>query len=101
MVKTKEELFEFLKERFKDSTDDEALAFLEDFSDTLDELNTRLSDKTDWKTKFEENDKTWRERYRDRFYSAPKEDIDVDIIDEDEEKTYHYDDLFDDGKEKK
>lgn len=103
MVKTKEELLEFLKERFKDSTEDDVLAFLEDLSDTIDDMTARMSDETDWKTKFEENDKAWREKYRDRFYSAPKEDVDVDFIEPDtsDEKTYTYDDLFDDGKEKK
>lgn len=104
MVKTKEELLEFLKERFKDSTEDDVLAFLEDLSDTIDDMSARVTDETDWKTKFEENDKAWREKYRDRFYSAPKEDIDVDFIEpdtSDDEKTYTYDDLFDDGKEKK
>lgn len=102
MVKTKEELLEFFKERFKDSIEDDVLAFLEDLSDTIDDMTAKVTDETDWKTKFEENDKAWREKYRDRFYSAPKEDVDVDFIeDTSDEKTYTYDDLFDDGKEKK
>ena len=25
---------------------------------------------TDWKKKYEENDKQWREKYRDRFFSG-------------------------------
>ena len=42
----------------------------DDLSDTLDE--NKNTDNEDWKNKYEENDKMWRERYRDRFFSGDK-----------------------------
>lgn len=67
MVRTKEELLESVKNMLKDSTSDEALALIEDVSDTLDD---KPKDEENWKEKYEENDKMWREKYRDRFFSA-------------------------------
>lgn len=44
--------------------DDDAIAFLEDLADSF----TIESD--DWKLKYEENDKKWREKYMKRFMKA-------------------------------
>lgn len=77
MVKTKEEILNSIKDILKDDTSDSALSLIEDLSDTLD--NVQASDETDWKTKYEENDAQWRQRYRDRFFSKPaQEDDDTD-----------------------
>ena len=58
-VKTREEI------------DDETIAFLEDVTDTLTDLETKAKgDGTDWKTKYEENDAEWRKKYTERFYSS-------------------------------
>ena len=74
-VKTKAEILEAIRSRVGDSTDDETLEFLEDVTDTLTDLETRTSDSTDWKGKYEELDKSWREKYRERFFSSdPEED---------------------------
>ena len=63
MVKTKDELLASIKDRFKDDTSDETISFIEDVSDTINDLETKASDETDWKSKYEENDKQWREKY--------------------------------------
>ena len=63
---------EKLKALIGDRTDDEALTFIEDVSDTV-EAN---KSEEDWKTKYEENDKMWREKYRDRFYNGNDENDD-------------------------
>lgn len=73
MVKTKEEILNAIKDILKDDTSDSALSFIEDLSDTLDNVQ---SDDTDWKTKYEENDAQWRQRYRDRFFSKPAQEGD-------------------------
>ena len=92
MVKTKDELLASIKERFKDDTSDETISFIEDVSDTINDLETRASDETDWKYKYEENDKQWREKYRDRFFnSESKED---EHLDDDTPKPLSFDDLF-------
>lgn len=77
-VKTREEILEELKVRVGEQTDDETIAFLEDVTDTLSDLETKAKgDGTDWKTKYEENDAEWRKKYTERFYSSdPEPDID-------------------------
>lgn len=70
-VKTREEIITEVKARFEEQTDDETIAFLEDISDTLSDLETKAKgDGTDWKTKYEENDAEWRKKYTERFYSS-------------------------------
>lgn len=75
-VKTREEILAEVKARLGEQTDDETIAFLEDVTDTLSELETKAKgDGTDWKTKYEENDAEWRKKYTERFYSS---DLDTD-----------------------
>ena len=70
-VKTREEILEELRVRVGEQTDDETIAFLEDVTDTLSDLETKArGDGTDWKTKYEENDTEWRKKYTERFYSS-------------------------------
>ncbi len=88
-VKTREELLNDLNAFIGDSEEDSAITLIEDITDTLTDLEN--NDKENWKTKYEENDKAWRKKYRDRFFSK-KEDEDED---EDEEKE---DDEIEDNK---
>ena len=78
-VITKEEILEKLKTKLGDDTSDETLGLIEDISDTFSDIETRLSDNSDWKKKYEENDKEWREKYRDRFFNPTKNDDNVGI----------------------
>lgn len=73
-IRTKEEILESIRTRIGDDTSDEALALVEDVSDTMDSLSN--ADNEDWKTKYEENDAAWRQKYRDRFYNSdnPKDE---------------------------
>lgn len=68
-VKSKEEILEQIKAKLGEDTSDEAIGLVEDISDTLSDIETRLSDNTDWRKKYEENDKEWREKYRNRFFN--------------------------------
>ena len=49
MVRTKEELLSSIRETFGENTDDNALAIIEDISDTMDSYN----DGKDWKAEAE------------------------------------------------
>lgn len=70
-VKTREEILESVRARVGEQTDDESIAFIEDISDTLTNLETKAKgDGTDWKAKYEENDAEWRKKYTERFYSS-------------------------------
>lgn len=100
-VRTKDELLEIIKERIGDDSSDETISFLEDITDTLSDYEEKAtnSDTEDWKTKYEENDKMWREKYRERFFSKEVEKEDEDFS-EDEVKSLSYDDLFEEKEEK-
>lgn len=89
-VKTVDEIMKKVRERIGEDNSDEAIEFIEDISDTFESL----SNAEDWKTKYEENDKKWREKYRDRFFTS-KEEVEEDVIEEPEEKEKkNFEDLF-------
>lgn len=96
-VKNKDEILEAIKTRVGDNTDDETISLLEDVSDTLTDLETKASGGEHWKTKYEENDKLWRERYTNRFFSKePEPDPKLDPEPEPEVKKT-FSDLFKEG----
>lgn len=90
---SKDELIEKVKKYVGDRTDDETIEIIEDISDSIDS-----SDADEWKQKYEENDKLWRDKYIARFWDknegekiTPSEHEE----EEEEEKEYNsYDDLF-------
>ena len=66
-IKKKDELIQAINTILGDNASDEALGFLEDLSDTLDDNTARGG--VDWEQRYRENDAAWRTRYRDRFMS--------------------------------
>ena len=98
-VLSKDDLFIKIKERIGDATDDETLSFVEDVTDTFNELESKSTgDGTDWKAKYDELDETWKKKYRDRFFSAGtspdevKEEQEEDVKSDGEKKEFK--DLF-------
>ena len=91
-VLSKEEFMNRLKERIGEDTSDEAMTFIEDMTDTFNDMETRSNGQSDeeWKTKYEELDKSWREKYKARFFNS--ETTPADVKDDAKEKTYA--DLF-------
>lgn len=51
-----------------ETPDDAGLEILQNMTDTFDELSSDTH--TDWKEKYEQNDRDWRKKYADAF-SAP------------------------------
>lgn len=88
-VKTVDEIMAKVRERIGEDDSDEAIRFIEDISDTLESF----SNAEDWKTKYEENDKKWREKYRDRFFTS-KEEVEDDIEEPEEKEKKKFEDLF-------
>lgn len=74
-VRSKEEIMEVIRARIGTDTSDEALEVIEDITDTLDNYESRIAGAGDWKTKYEENDAAWRQRYKDRFFGSGSDDI--------------------------
>lgn len=98
-VRTKDEILELVKARVGDDSSDEVIEFIEDITDTLNDYEKRLSDSTDWKAKYEENDAEWREKYKARFFGKEVVENETEIDDEGEDKSMKYEDLFEEVKE--
>ena len=92
-IKTIEELMGAVRARVGEDTSDEAIAFVEDVSDTL----ASLSNAEDWKKKYEENDAEWRKRYQDRFFN-PDNPNDPEPEPDHEPKKLTFDELFKEDK---
>lgn len=88
---SKDELIEKVKKYVGDRTDDETIEIIEDISDSIDS-----SDADEWKQKFEENDKMWRDKYISRFFEKNVDGIEERTDEkDDEEKEYKtFEDLF-------
>ena len=70
-VRTREELFESIRARVGEQTDDETISFLEDVTDTLADLETRAKDDGEnWEQRYKDNDAEWRKKYTERFFSS-------------------------------
>lgn len=94
-IRSKEELITKIKEYAGEDTGDAVIEIIEDVSDTMDSF----SGSEDWKAKYEENDKMWREKYTARFTDAPNktptgDDVDGNTHDEEKEEIVTYDDFF-------
>lgn len=87
---SKDELIKKVKKYIGDRTDDETIEIIEDITDSIDS-----SDADEWKRKYEENDKMWRDKYVSRFFDKKEEDLESPTEHEEEEKEYNsYEDLF-------
>ena len=99
-VVTRNNLMDRIRSVIGEDTSDESLSLIEDFTDTFTDLETRAGE--DWKSKYDELDKTWRKKYKARFFQKPdeketdpddvKDDNAKDLKDESEEKSF--DELF-------
>lgn len=91
----KNELIEKVRKYVGDRTDDESIELIEDISDSIDS-----SDDDEWRQKYEENDKMWREKYISRFLE--KKDCELDTPtehDEEEKECTSFEDLFEEEEE--
>ena len=79
------ELVEQIKTYTGDRDDDETLSLMEDINDTL-------NNETDWQAKYNEYDKAWRSKYKQRFETGTVDE--PDEPDEPEEKPITFDQLF-------
>lgn len=66
---TREEFMSAVQGIIGDNNTDEALAFVENMADTYDAL-----DGAEWKRKHDELDKSWREKFKKRFFEAQATD---------------------------
>lgn len=72
MKKNYDEMLADLKTFIGERDDDEAISFLENFTDSFSDVSSSEND--EWQRKYEENDKMWREKYRSRFFDGDTEE---------------------------
>ena len=89
MKLTKEQLLESIKTKFADDTSDETLKFIEDLTDTINDM-----DSGDWENKYKENDAMWRQKYKERFFQTPVEETTKDDVEEPEPEVLTYEALL-------
>lgn len=90
---TKDELIKKVTSAFGESVDDDTLAIIEDVTDTLNDYDNKTKDNTNWKARYEENDNTWRKKYKERFTSGVDNQM-QDETDDDDETPITFNDLF-------
>ena len=92
---SKDELIEKVRKYVGDRKDDETIEIIEDLSDSIDS-----SEADEWKKKYEENDKMWRDKYISRFVEKKEDEPDTPTEHEEEEKEYKsFEDLFEEEEE--
>lgn len=71
-VLSKDEFFQALSERVGTDTSENALAFIENMTDTYNHMENEINGNNgeNWQQKYEELDKAWSERYRRRFFTG-------------------------------
>lgn len=106
-ILNRDQFFERINKILGASSDEDSIAFLEDMTDTFDDMERRANSPTDWEKKYNELDNAWREKYKKRFFSAPPRERESDADTEDEtlaqevkEESITLDELFDEKEEK-
>lgn len=92
---SKDELIEKVRKYVGDRQDDDTIEIIEDISDSIDS-----SEADEWKKKYEENDKMWRDKYISRFVEKKEDELDPPTEHDGEEKEYKsFEDLFEKEEE--
>lgn len=87
---SEDELIEKVKKYVGDRTDDESIEIIEDITDSI-----HSSEADEWKQRYQENDKMWRDKYISRFFEKKEDEPDTPTEQENEEKEYNsFEDLF-------
>ena len=75
MIVTMDELLQQVNNVIGENTSDDSLSLIENVTDTFNDLSTKATnnDAEQWKNKYEENDKAWREKYKSRFMTGGTE----------------------------
>lgn len=106
MVLSREDLIGRIRDRIGDGIEDADISLMEDIADTYDDLKERAGDGENWREKYDELDRTWRQKYIDRFNGKVESDADFveEPVDADEtileyEAPKTYEELFQVGED--
>jgi hypothetical protein len=92
-VLDRDNFFKRIRERLGEDDSEEALSYLEDMTDTWEDMERRASreGEENWEEKYNNLDAEWRKRYRDRFFNTPegvKEDQEEDVKDDGKVRSF-------------
>lgn len=99
-VLSKEDFMKRVQERIGEDSSDEALSFVEDMSDTYNDMETRTNgvNEEEWQKKLDDLDASWRDKYKARFFegqTTPQEVKDEQTEDvKDDGESVTFEDLF-------
>lgn len=101
-VLDREAFFEAVQKRVGEDTSDEAIQFIEDMTDTYNDIENRAAgDGVDWEARYKELDETWKRKYAHRFFSGPvtvrNEQTAIEEDEEENRENITYKDLFEEG----
>lgn len=70
-ILARDDFFSRLQERVGTATSDEDIAFIEDMTDTFNDLENRANgDGVDWEQRYHDLDESWKQKYKHRFFSG-------------------------------
>ena len=68
----RDDFFKRIHDYIPDATSDNDISFLEDITDTYNDMDNRANSQgEDWEKKYNELNETWKKRYQHRFYNGP------------------------------
>ena len=70
-ILSRDDFFSRLQTMVGDNTSDESIAFIEDMTDTYNDMENRANgDGVDWEQRYHDLDESWKQKYRHRFFSG-------------------------------
>lgn len=98
-ILNKDAFMERIKGIVGENNDDATLSFIEDMTDTFNNMESLSRENANWKQKYDENDAKWRETYRNRFFGQKTSEDFEDETDDNEgakkkTKKTTFEDLF-------
>lgn len=70
-VLSRDEYFARIQERLAEDTSDEGISFLEDMTDTYNDMENRANgDGINWEQRYKDLDESWKNKYRHRFFTG-------------------------------
>lgn len=94
MIKSKDEIFEEIKNKFAEDSTDETLSFLNDLTDTINDMAEKATGAEEWEQKCKDTEAAWRQKYKDRFFSGGEPAASPEPEPVPEKKNYKFEDLF-------
>ena len=93
-VVSKESLIERITAIIGEDKNDDMITLVEDVTDTFDDFDNKTKDETNWKQKYEENDKNWRDKYISRFKQGVIPEENSKLEDDDKPAPKTFEELF-------